>query len=213
MRSDFAYAQARMQARLGERLTPPGWRAVEGARSLAHYLEQARATALRRYLQRVHDAMTVHEIEQAMRAEAAVACGEVARWCPSSWRDAIGLLPALLELPLRSDGPSDDLTAGAATAWYAGWIAAMPGGRIPDKVAAFVGEVQATLAPPGGEGTATFPPRQALDRLLLRWFRAATATPVAVLAYLGFVFIDVERLRGGLVRRRLFASDEREEAA
>ena len=120
MRSDFAYSQARTQARLGERLTPPEWRAVEGARSLAHYLEQARATALRRYLQRVHDAMTVHEIEQTMREEAAAACGEVAQWCPSSWRDAIGWLPALLELPLRSDGPSDDGTAAAAAAWSAG---------------------------------------------------------------------------------------------
>lgn len=213
MRSDFAYAQARMQARLGERLTPPEWRAVEGARSLAHYLEQARATTLRRYLQRVHDAMTVHEIEQTMREEAAAACGEVARWCPPSWRATIGLLPALLELPLRSDGPSDDGTAAAAAAWYAGWIAAMPGGRIPDKVAAFVGEVHDALVSSGSEGTVTFPPRQALDRLLLRWFRGTTATPVAVLAYLGFVFIDVERLRGGLVRRRLFAPDEREEAA
>ena len=73
--------------------------------------------------------------------------------------------------------------------------------------------VRAALASSGDEGVTTFPPRQALDRLLLRWFRGTTATPVAVLAYLGFVFIDVERLRGGLVRRRLFAPDEREEAA
>ncbi len=213
MRSDFAYAQARMQARFGERLTPPEWRAVEGARALARYLEQARATTLRRYLQRVHEAMSVHELEQAMREEAATACSEVAGWCPPAWRESIALLPALLELPLRSDGPGGDRAAEAAASWHAAWTAAMPGARIPAKVAAFASEVQAALVRSGGADGTTFPPRQALDRLLSRWFRAAAATPVAILAYLGFVFIDLERLRGGLVRRRLFASDEREEAA
>jgi hypothetical protein len=48
---------------------------------------------------------------------------------------------------------------------------------------------------------------------LTRIFRRYSGTPVAVFSHLALVALDVERLRGGLVRRRLFEQGHAEQAA
>lgn len=213
MHSDFAYAQARMQARLGERLTAAEWRALEGARALTHFIDQGRTTTLRRHLGSVHDAMPVHDIERSMRDQAANTAKEVADWCPKAWRAPVKNLSTLLDLPVRPGEGGALPTRAAAESWFGDWSASLPRGRMSSAVLHFAGEVGEALDGKGLGGGASSLLRTALERLLLRRFRSATATPVAVLAFLGLTFIDLERLRGGLVRRRLFGTPEREEAA
>ncbi len=69
-RAEFAFAQTRLQARHGERLTDADWRALESAQSPDRYLEQARATSLRRFVARIDAGMDSHAIERALRAAA-----------------------------------------------------------------------------------------------------------------------------------------------
>jgi hypothetical protein len=55
--------------------------------------------------------------------------------------------------------------------------------------------------------------RQDLARTITRVFRRRSGTPVALFAHLALLALDLERLRGGLLRRRLFAVDLAEQAA
>jgi len=49
--------------------------------------------------------------------------------------------------------------------------------------------------------------RWKLAHALTRMFRERGGTPSAAFCHLALVAIDIERLRGGLVRRRLFDSE------
>lgn len=97
---EFAYAQVRLQARHGERMSEADWRALEGAHSLSRYLEQARRTPLRRWSESIDATMSSHAIEAALRREADRTVREVARWMPRSWRAAVGWLAVLPLLPV-----------------------------------------------------------------------------------------------------------------
>ena len=55
--------------------------------------------------------------------------------------------------------------------------------------------------------------RPELARLFIRAIRAHPATPAALVAHIGLTFLDLERLRGGMTRRALFASDDGSAAA
>lgn len=98
--AEYAYVQARIQARQGDRLRESDWRTLESAQSLERYLEQARATFLKRFLTRISANMTAHQIERALRHEATVYIGEVAAWAPHRWRPMILWLSSLPLLPL-----------------------------------------------------------------------------------------------------------------
>jgi hypothetical protein len=52
-----------------------------------------------------------------------------------------------------------------------------------------------------------------LAQAVTRLFRRRSGTPVALFAHLTLVALDLERLRGGLVRRQLFAAESMESAA
>ena len=97
---EFAYAQVRLQARHGERMSEADWRALEGARSLARYLEQARRTSVRRWSEHLDAAMNSHEIEATLRREADHSVREAAGWMPRGWRAAVGWLAVLPLLPV-----------------------------------------------------------------------------------------------------------------
>ena len=112
---EFAYAQVRLQARHGARMSEADWRALESAHSLSRYLEQARRTPLRRWSDALDAAMTSHAIEAALRREADRTVREVAGWMPRRWRAAVGWLAVLPLLPVLEgilDG--DDLPAWAS---------------------------------------------------------------------------------------------------
>ena len=60
---EFNYAQGRIQARLGERLSPGAWQLLEASGTLAQYLHAARATALRRRVQSLTGTSSPHAID------------------------------------------------------------------------------------------------------------------------------------------------------
>ncbi|HKN30833.1 MAG TPA: hypothetical protein VJY34_24360 [Roseiarcus sp.] len=123
--AEFAYAQARIEARHGERLQDSDWKNLESAQSLSRYLELARSTSLKRFLAQVGPDLSAHAIERVLRREAALYVGEIAAFAPRRWRPAIAWLAALPLLPLveglgeRASPPdwlSDDATLGTLSA-------------------------------------------------------------------------------------------------
>lgn len=246
--ADFAYVQARLQARHGERTSEADWRALDGARSLALYLEQARRTPLRRWSEHLGTAMSSHAIEAALRREADRAVREVAGWMPQGWRAAVLWLAALPLLPVLDavvdgDDPpgwasEEPLFAamvgvdpagrraiaaqsflapllaprpearGIADLWLDHWKTLWPGGESAEPaLAAFAAAVAGELAEPSpaGPGGSDEAMRRGTERICVRFFRNRAGTPVAAFAHIALVLIDLERLRGGVVRRALFA--------
>jgi hypothetical protein len=99
--------------------------------------------------------------------------------------------------------------------WYAQWRVLWPRDaetRGLDQLAAAVRTYFELLARAGAKETSA-PYRRDLMRTLLRLFRRHSAAPAAVFAHLALTALDLERLRGNLVRRRLFAAESAKEAA
>jgi hypothetical protein len=127
----FAYAQARMQARLGQRISSLDLLRSRAARDLPAYLQHVRSTALARHVARIAADTDVHEIERRLREQWGTTVEEVARWQPADWRPAtlwlrwLPYLPALQQLA----------RGGRAPAWtredplLARVVAAVPGRR------------------------------------------------------------------------------------
>ncbi len=101
--------------------------------------------------------------------------------------------------------------------WLAAWQAAWPAPSAAERRSLdefvriatnhFERLAQASLQDRSG------PYRRDLATALARAFRRTGATPAAVFCHLALVALDLERLRGGLVRRRLFGPDHAREAA
>jgi hypothetical protein len=92
--------------------------------------------------------------------------------------------------------------------WRAHWTTLWPGGEDgnPD-LTAFADAVVRDLrdsaeAQPGASFDAL---RRGVERICIRYFRTRAASPVATFAHLGLLLVDLERFRGGTVRRSLFA--------
>jgi hypothetical protein len=99
MTIEFAYAQARVQARLGERLAPAAWQVLDASGSLSQYLHAARTTALRHRVQSLTAASSPHMIERGLRREWRGEVAGVAGWVPEPWRPAIEWTAWLCDLP------------------------------------------------------------------------------------------------------------------
>jgi hypothetical protein len=96
----FAYAQARLQARLAELPDTAQVQQNLAARDLASLLAAVRATAQRRYAARLAPGMDAHELERHLRREWMALVDEVARWQPAAWFAAVSWLRWLPSLPL-----------------------------------------------------------------------------------------------------------------
>jgi len=142
--------------------------------------------------------------------------GEAPRWI-----DDDPAFAALVETdPPRRDGVSpnaafrvffeaSDEQTGLATRWYAHWRALWPhrdgGSRALIDLATLVKAHVERLDGAGLHETS----RRYRDELagqFARLFRRQAGLPAAVFCHLGLVALDVERLRGNLIRRRLFES-------
>ena len=252
-RPRWSYVQARLQARHGGRLDEDAWRALEAARSIEEYLERARATALRRFVEALAPRMASHGIERMLRAAWRGYVAEVASWVAPPWQPAVrstAYLPDLALIDALRDGNAPAwarqdpalaalceaaperaarlaksplaqlVTADArppAGRWLAAWQAAWPARSAAERrsldtlirIAASHFEQLASASPQDRSA----PYRRDLATALARAFRRAAATPAAVFCHLALVALDLERLRGGLVRRRLFGPDHAREAA
>ena len=89
MSIDFAYAQARVQARLGERLSGPGWRALESTLGLPQYLASVRNTVLAPHAQHFPAALAPHTIERSLRHDWRAEVDAVSHWVPNAWSPAV----------------------------------------------------------------------------------------------------------------------------
>lgn len=111
-----------------------------------------------------------------------------------------GTALALFEPAIAGRMPLADL-------WLARWRALLPPAdpftqQMVTAVSRRVKDYFRTLAIEGADAAV---PRDQLRRALDRLFRAAAGTPVATLCHLVLTALDLERLRGGLVIRSLFA--------
>lgn len=252
---DFAYAQARMQARHAEQPDDALWQRLHTSRDLGHFLEAARGTGLRRWLGHVTERTEVHAVERGLRRELREHVQEVASWVPSGWAQAVRFTARLVDLPVlerllgreppppwvRDDvelarfaleerdarreamqaaglGPIVEAALQGRTAregWLERWRELLPrrlGGGVAElremaeRVAAHVDRMAGSRELDGWEA------RAGLERDLARAFRWRAMRPVAVWAHLGLTALELERLRGALLRRRLFP-DVRSEVA
>jgi len=86
---DFAYAQARAQARAGARLSEAGWRVLESTLGLPQFLASARNTILAPRVQHFSTAVTPHAIERTLRDDWRSEVAAVSRWVPDPWIPAV----------------------------------------------------------------------------------------------------------------------------
>ncbi|HKJ10586.1 MAG TPA: hypothetical protein VKA76_15975 [Gammaproteobacteria bacterium] len=110
---DFAYAQARLQARHGRRPSEADWRRLDAIRDPSHYLQTARTTALRPWVLGLGPQVPVHEMAAQLRRHFRGYVEETARWQPAPWRPAVVWVAELPMLPLLREL----LTADRLPAW------------------------------------------------------------------------------------------------
>lgn len=210
---DFGYAQARVQARHGERLSEADWHALAAVGEFSAFLAAVRETPLKRLVRGISPRTDVHALEAQLRAELVEAIGEVARWVPQPWRDAVEWCAALPYLPLgrhvaltgapppalagdweRWQGRIAPLAAhdDPLERWHAAWRARWP--ACPARSRRALERLARTVRTQ----------RPALAAEMRRRVRADLLAPAAVFAHLVLEALDVERLRGELVPRLLF---------
>ncbi|MDH3314496.1 MAG: hypothetical protein OEN48_09750 [Betaproteobacteria bacterium] len=95
----FAYSQARLHARHGDRLDAAGWRRLSGVGDLLQLLQAARASALRPWVLPFSEETDMHTMELWLRRQFREYVDTVAGWQPASWRDATRWTRRLLDLP------------------------------------------------------------------------------------------------------------------
>lgn len=97
--TDFAYAQARIQARHGLRPDAATWRRLAGIGDRLSFLQHARTTPLRPWVLQFSSRTDVHELERSIRWQFRRSISEVAGWQPRPWRRAVSWTGQLLDLP------------------------------------------------------------------------------------------------------------------
>jgi len=98
-RTDFVYAQARLQARHGRLPDATAWQALESSRTAGHYLALARAGPLAPWVDALDDAHDVPKVERHFRARWRAHVNEVAAWLPAPWQASVRWFGTLDELP------------------------------------------------------------------------------------------------------------------
>lgn len=98
-RPGFAYAQARIQARHGQRATATDWRRLASARDLESFLQAAQHTPLRPWTQGLQVVPSSHAIELQLRQRFRHHVDEVATWLPLPWRSSLQWVKHLPDLP------------------------------------------------------------------------------------------------------------------
>lgn len=99
MAVEFAYAQARAQARHGERLSADTWGLLESSVGLAQFLHLVRGTALARRVEHFSAVTSPHVIERSLRREWHREVESAVHWVPGRWRAAVAWTAWLAELP------------------------------------------------------------------------------------------------------------------
>jgi hypothetical protein len=248
--TSFGYVQARAQARLAGLPREGDWQRLDATRSLAAFLEEARATALKPWVAGLSGASDAHDIDRAIRAIFRAEVEAVARWVPEAWRAAVLWLQWLPQLLVIGQA----LASGRAPGWMAGdpFLAGFvdPRGALDRRVleTAELGPLVEAVAEGKDLGETwldgwrsrhpttsprfrrgleqftttllahqrrflmvgpdrTWPLRRELELRLRHLFHVYLLQPAGLFVYLALVLLGLERLRGALVGRALFAAE------
>jgi hypothetical protein len=98
-RAQFAYAQARLQARHGQRPGEQVWRQLEGTGDLANYLHTLHRSALRHWIPGSDGTHGSHDLELSLRRQFRSYVDEIASWLPAEWRASATWISRLPDLP------------------------------------------------------------------------------------------------------------------
>jgi hypothetical protein len=222
------YAQARIQARFGERPQAELWRGLDAAPDLGALLDAARASPLQRWVSGIEPGADLHRIDSGLRARLEAHIAEVARWLPQEWRPAVLWLQRLFDLPAiqqQSAGEAPDFLRrhrenarrGASaragevrSAFLEEWRRRWPARdreslRGMQRIAATIASHLERFARTSVRDA--WPERARLERELRRLFRQCALRPEAAFCHLALVALDLERLRAALVRRALWRGE------
>jgi hypothetical protein len=97
--AQFAYAQARLQARHGQRPNEEVWRQLEGVGDLTNYLHVVRRSSLRQWVLGLNSSGDSHNTEQLLRSRFRSYVDEVTGWLPSDWTEPTRWIKRLPDLP------------------------------------------------------------------------------------------------------------------
>lgn len=176
------FAQARLQARHGQRLDEAAWHRIEVMRDFAPMLELARNSALRSWLSGITADSPPQDIETRLRAQWRRRVAEVQGWMPPRWQAAVAwcaVLPELAALQHLARGGEAQPWMNEEPAWrellqaapaarpallHKGpWAALAHAWAVPDTLgAAWLAEWRGRL-PPGSDDGGTM---AALQRVL-----------------------------------------------
>jgi len=208
---DLDYASARIAARYGERPSETAWRSIGVIRELPVLLDAARQGPFRRWVAGLEPGSDAHAIEAAMRSSWRALCSEVCAWMPPEWQRAVELARALPDLPIeaylaRGEPPlawmrdygrpaagADPDPVALLAAWRQEWRQRVPPHARRDPL---LSELARLLRSPA---------RRELAARLPLLYRRAVLEPSAAFVFLALSALDMERLRGELLRRALFA--------
>jgi hypothetical protein len=98
----MAYMQARLQARHGNRPSEDRWRQLEATADVGGYLQMARNTSLRPWILQLPAEAGIHQIERSLRRDWRLYVAELASWATPDWRQGIGWMATLPDLPFLS---------------------------------------------------------------------------------------------------------------
>jgi hypothetical protein len=231
---EFAYAQARAQARHGGRLSAETWSLLESGVGLSQFLHHVRGTTLASRVEHFSATTSPHVIERCLRGEWHAEVDAAVRWVPARWRAAVAWTGRLAELPaigyLQAGGEpqawmADDavlstftagqtaaLSGGGLTAWLRHWQMLWPDDAQDDKA---LGELVSLVERHGirGESIEADDWRERLQRRAVRILRRHREQPVTAFCHLLLCALELHRLRQGLLQRALFNDLEAEAAA
>lgn len=189
----FAYVQARLQARNGDRPSEATWRMLGASKSLGHYLESARQTGLSPWVTHLSANSDIHTIESELRGDWRTLTASVASWVPREWRAAVLWTGELADLPFGERTPGEAALAN----WTKKFRTLWPPCNKRDAHA--LETMLAAFAPQDGVQD-TEHRRAKLNRV----FRLSAQRAPAAFAFLGLTALDFMQLRAGLVHRSLF---------
>lgn len=226
----FAYVQARIQARYAERPSLSGWLGLDQTNEFGRYLQQANATGLSRWLEKLGVNSSMHAVEISLREGFRNHIGEVAKWMPDAWHEAIMWYSVLIDMePIRRIASGEALPDWMADDPFLRRLVETPHEWPLSVLMDKTGDGEQLAAnwriiwrrywpqmrnqeSQGLETLAQSLPvasySRSLAERLTQNFRRHSGRPVAVFSYLGLVLTDLLRLRGELLRRIEFVGQK-----
>jgi hypothetical protein len=185
------FAQARLQARHGQRADELSWQRLEIIREFPALLDVARASPLRPWLVGITQDSPPHRIEAVLRSHWRAHVAEVAAWMPRPWQPALQWCALLPDLPVLQHL----LHGGTAVGWmrqdpdYRALCDTAPGMHPAERAAAWsrgpFGPLFRALPRAPDEAESAAAPHPLAQAWLDEWRRRAPRSPEGAQETLG----------------------------